>query len=147
MSQYLDFLGINEVSEEYYQIAPAKLIEEAIKREEGVLSETGALVVKTGIYTGRSPNDRFFVDSPTVHDKINWNKSNVPISEDKFDRIFEKVKSYLKNKEVFIFDGYACADREYALNVRFVNELASQNLFVQDLFIHPEKSELRSLQA
>jgi len=137
MNRLLDYLGI-DTSQICYQLSRAELGEIALKKEEGKLSDTGALVVNTGVYTGRSPNDRFFVDTPSVHDKINWNKGNVPITEEKFNKIFDKVKNHLKNKELFIFDGYACADKEYALNIRFINELASQNLFVQDLFIHPE---------
>jgi phosphoenolpyruvate carboxykinase (ATP) len=140
MSRYLGYLDV-QVAKENYQLSKAELVEIAVKKFEGKLSETGALVVNTGIYTGRSPNDRFFVDTKSVHDKINWNKGNKAISEEAFNKIFEKVKSYLNNKEVFIFDGYACADKDYALNIRFVNELASHNLFVQDLFIHPETTD------
>lgn len=143
MDGFLNYLGI-ETSQVHYQLSGSELVEIAVKNKEGKLSETGALVVNTGIYTGRSPDDRFFVDTPLVHSKINWNKGNLAISDDKFNKIFDKVKSYLNNKEVFIFDGYACADKDYALNIRFVNELASQNLFVQDLFIHSEaKSDFK----
>ena len=66
------------------------------------------------------------------------------ISEDKFNKIYAKVKNYLKDKDVYIFDGYACADKEHSLNIRFINELASQNLFVQNLFIHPTQDELKN---
>ncbi|MFH0703047.1 MAG: phosphoenolpyruvate carboxykinase (ATP) [bacterium] len=142
MNQYLNYLGIFDVGQVYYQSSQAKLVEEAIKKGEGKLSYTGALVVKTGIYTGRSPNDRFFVDTPLIHNKINWNKTNVAISEEKFNKIYEKVKNYLKSKEVYIFDGFACADPEYALSIRFITELASQNLFVQDMFLHPSPESL-----
>ena len=142
MSQYLDYLGIVDVNNVFYQLSQAELTEKAVKNNEGILSKTGALVVNTGIYTGRSPNDRFFVDTPAVHDKINWGKTNVAFSQEKFDKIFNKVQNYLENKDVYIFDGYACADREYSLNIRFINELASQNLFVQNMFLHPENSEL-----
>jgi len=139
MSKLLDYLDIN-TQRTYYQLSRAELVEKALSNKEGQLSETGAFVVNTGIYTGRSPNDRFFVDTASVHDKINWDKGNLPISEDKFNRIFDKFKDYLKSKNIYIFDGYACADKDYALNIRFVNELASQNLFVQDLFLHYEST-------
>lgn len=141
MEPNLEYLGISGIKKIYYQLSQAKLINDAVEKGEGILSETGALVVNTGIYTGRSPNDRFFVDTPSVHGKINWSKSNKAISEEKFNKIFDKVKNYLENKEVYIFDGFACADKEYALPVRFVNDLASQNLFVQNLFIHPSSEE------
>lgn len=143
MSQYLDYLGISGVKKLNYQLTPAELIEAAVSNAEGNLSETGALVVNTGIYTGRSPNDRFFVDTPTIHDKINWGKVNVPITEEKFNKIYDKVKNYLKQKEIYVFDGYACADKDFALYIRFINELASQNLFVQNMFINPTEDELK----
>ena len=142
MSQYLDYLGISGTGKVNHQLCEAELIEAALKNQEGHLSDAGALVVNTGIYTGRSPNDRFFVDTELIHDKINWGKVNVPISEEKFNLIYEKVKNYLKEKELYVFDGYACADKEYALNIRFINELASQNLFVQNMFLKPNQQEL-----
>ena len=112
MSQYLDYLGISGTGKVNHQLCEAELIEAALKNQEGHLSDAGALVVNTGIYTGRSPNDRFFVDTELIHDKINLGKVNVPISEEKFNLIYEKVKNYLKEKELYVFDGYACADKE-----------------------------------
>ncbi len=142
MNQYLGYLGIQEESRIYYNLSRAELIEHSIKSDEGSLSNDGALVVNTGVYTGRSPNDRFFVDSPLVHDKINWGKANVGISEETFENIYKKVKEYIKGKELYVFDGYACADKDFSLNIRFINEYPSQNLFVQNMFLHLNKGEL-----
>lgn len=144
MNQYLSYLGIQEESRIYYNLSRAELIEHSIKSGEGSLSNDGALVVKTGVYTGRSPNDRFFVDTPSVHDKINWGKSNVGISEDTFEKIYKKVQDYIKSKELYVFDGYACADKDYSLKIRFINEYPSQNLFVQNMFLHLSKDELKT---
>lgn len=120
------------------------LVEEAIKNKEGVLSNTGALVVETGKYTGRSPDDKFIVDTATVHDKIAWGKINVPISEDKFNNLKAKVLAYLQNKKLYVFDGLAGADRKYTQRFRIVNELASQNLFIHQLLIRPTAEELKN---
>lgn len=114
-----------------------ELIEEAIMRGEGLLANNGALRVTTGKYTGRSPNDKFVVDSPKVHEQIAWG-NNKPFSQDKFIHLYNRMLAYLQNREIFIFDGIAGADAEHKLNVRFINEFAWQNLFVHQLFVRPE---------
>ena len=128
-----------------YRNAPiAFLTEEAIKNREGHLSDTGALVTVTGKYTGRSPDDKFIVDTPAVHDKISWGKINVPISEEKFTNIKAKMLAYLQGKPLYVFDGLAGADRKYTQKFRIINERASQNLFIHQLLIRPEDSELEN---
>ena len=80
----LEKLGIINPSAVYRNLSPAQLTEHALRRGEGTLSNTGALVVKTGKYTGRSANDKFIVDSEGVHDDIAWGKVNKPISQADF---------------------------------------------------------------
>lgn len=123
-------------------LTPARLTEKALERGEGTLSDKGALVVTTGKYTGRSPEDKFIVDSKGVHDEIAWGKVNVPISQEKFDSIYEKMIAYLQNRELFIFDGFAGADPACKKAFRIINELASQNLFIHQLLIRPTEQEL-----
>ena len=118
------------------------LVKKALARGEGTLSETGALAVETGKYTGRSPNDKFIVDTPAVHDDIAWGKTNVPIKEEYFNKLKWKIKGYLQGKEVFVFDGFAGADPKYRMNFRIVNELACQNLFIHQLLIRPTEDDL-----
>jgi phosphoenolpyruvate carboxykinase (ATP) len=138
----LAYLGIDHSGPQYHQLSVPELVEIALANQEGHLSESGSFVVKTGQYTGRSPEDRFIVDTPNVHDSIGWGKVNLPISTDVFDRVYEKVKNYLKGKKLFVFDGFAGADPQYSMPVRFINELASQNLFVHQLFIRPTPEQL-----
>ena len=126
----------------YRNLTPAQLTEAALRRGEGALSKTGALVVTTGKYTGRSPNDKFIVDTEGVHDDIAWGKVNRPISREKFDAIKGKVAAYLQGREVFIFDGYAGADPKYTKKFRVINELASQNMFIHQLLIRPTAEQL-----
>ena len=140
----LEKLGIINPSAVYRNMMPAQLTEKALERGEGVLSDTGALVVETGKYTGRSPDDKFIVDVPSVHDEIAWGKVNVPISKEKFDAIEAKMVAYLQGREIFIFDGMAGADPACTKKFRIVNELASQNLFIRDLLIRPTAEELES---
>ncbi len=135
-------LGIINPTAVYHNLSPTDLIERALIRGEGILSDTGALVVTTGKYTGRSPDDKFIVDTPGIHDYISWGKVNKPISKEKFDLIYGKIISYLQNREIFIFDGIAGADPSCRKKFRIVNELASQNLFIHQLLIRPTEDEL-----
>ncbi|MCQ2547872.1 MAG: phosphoenolpyruvate carboxykinase (ATP) [Clostridia bacterium] len=138
----LESLGIINPKAVYRNIEPADLVEIALRREEGVLSDTGALVVNTGDYTGRSAKDKFIVDTAGIHDKIAWGDVNVPIEREKFNAIKSKMIAYLQNREIFIFDGFAGADPMCTKKFRIVNELASQNLFIRNLLIRPTEEEL-----
>ena len=147
MSLNLEYLGITNPKAVYRNLPVSTLTEKAIIRGEGTLSNTGALVVKTGKYTGRSANDKFIVDTPAVHDDIAWGKVNRPISKENFYAIYDKVVAYLQNKEVFIFDGFAGADPKYTKSFRIINELASQNLFIHQLLRRPTPEQLADFTA
>ncbi|MDO4182463.1 MAG: phosphoenolpyruvate carboxykinase (ATP) [Coriobacteriia bacterium] len=136
--------GITSPAAVYRNLNAAQLTEKALLREEGKLSSTGALVVTTGAYTGRSPKDKFIVDTPGVHDEIAWGSVNMPISREKFDAIRDKVANYLNGRDVFIFDGFAGADPAYTQKFRVINELASQNLFIRQLLIRPTDEQLEA---
>ena len=98
----LKSLGIFNTAAIYRNLTPAELIEEALITEDCALSETGALVVTTGKYTGRSPEDKFIVDTPKVHKEISWGKVNRPISLEKYNAIRAKMVAYLQNRELFV---------------------------------------------
>ena len=142
MSMDLSYLGITATKEIYRNLPVAILTEKALARGEGTLSNTGALVVKTGKYTGRSANDKFIVDTPAVHDEIAWGKVNRPIDKATYDAIYSKVVAYLQNREIFVFDGFAGADKKYMQRFRIINELASQNLFIHQLLRRPTEEDL-----
>ena len=142
MSLDLTYLGITATKEIYRNLPVAILTEKALARGEGTLSNTGALVVKTGKYTGRSANDKFIVDTPAVHDEIAWGKVNRPIDKATYDAIYSKVVAYLQNREIFVFDGFAGADEKYMQRFRIINELASQNLFIHQLLRRPTEADL-----
>jgi phosphoenolpyruvate carboxykinase (ATP) len=130
---------VDGASKVYHNLTAAELVEKALQGQEGLLTSTGALRVTTGKYTGRSPNDKFIVDSPTVHHEINW-KSNKALDVHKFIRLYNRMMAYTQNREIFVFDGFA-GSGEDQIAVRFVNEFAWQNLFVHQLFIRPTAGE------
>jgi phosphoenolpyruvate carboxykinase (ATP) len=136
------YLGITNPAAVYRNLPVSKLVEKAILKGEGKLTNTGALAVTTGKYTGRSPEDRFIVDEPSVHNDINWGKINVAIDPSKFDNLYGKLTAYLQNREIFMFDGFAGADMDYRLPIRVINEYASQNLFIHQLLRRPSEEEL-----
>lgn len=142
MKDYLEKMGILTSKPIHRNPSPAMLTERALARGEGKLSKTGALVVNTGKYTGRSPNDRFIVDEPSVHDNIDWGKVNMPISREKADGIYAKMCAYMQNREIFVVDGYAGADPAYSLPIRVVCETAASALFATQAFVRPTKEQL-----
>jgi len=142
MNLNLDYLNIKNYNNLYRNISIPNLIEFAIKREEGVLSDKGALVVNTGKYTGRSPNDRFIVKDNITKDTINWGEGNLPIDEHVFDKIYNNVLGYLKQKDLFMFDGFIGALKEYTLPIRVICECAYQAMFSNQMFIRPDVEQL-----
>src|SRR5687767_13813244 len=128
----------------YNNLSVPSLVEVIIKRKEGILSSTGALSVKTGKFTGRSPDDRYIVDDEETHTSIDWGKVNHPISEHNFEKIFRMMKKHMEDKEIYIFDGFVGADPENRLPIRIVNNRAWHNLFARQLFIRPQPEELET---
>ncbi|MBD8006048.1 phosphoenolpyruvate carboxykinase (ATP) [Bacillus norwichensis] len=125
------------------QLSVPQLVEKVLSREEGVLTTSGAVRAETGKYTGRSPEDKFIVDEPSVTDKIDWGSVNQPISSESFEKLYSKVVSYLQEKEeIFVFKGFAGADEKYRLPIQVINEYAWHNLFAHQLFIRPTDEEL-----
>jgi phosphoenolpyruvate carboxykinase (ATP) len=133
-----------EIGRVHHNLSAPSLVELIISRKEGVLSSTGALSVKTGKFTGRSPDDKYIVDDEVTHDTVDWGKVNHPISEENFDRIFRRMKKHVEDKEFFIFDGFVGADPENRLPIRTINNRAWHNLFARQLFIRPSQEELKN---
>ena len=118
------------------------LVEMILERNEGVLSSTGSLSVKTGKFTGRSPDDKYVVDDEITHGAVDWGKVNKPISEENFDRIFRRMKKHIEEKEMFIFDGFVGAEPDNRLPIRVINNRAWHNLFAKQIFIRLTPNEL-----
>ncbi len=121
----------------------ARLIEQAVIRGEGRLTSSGALAVRTGQYTGRSPEDRYIVEEPTFADRIAWGGANRPLPAAAFERLYAKMTAYLQNRDVFVFNGYAGAHPNYRLPIRVYTEFAWHNLFARNLFVRPSPETLK----
>lgn len=125
------------------QLSVPQLVEKATERGEAALTVDGALCAETGKYTGRSPKDKYIVEEESTKDKIDWGNINRPISAEVFDNLYVKVVNYLKEKdELYVFKGYAGADKDSQLQIQVINEYAWHNLFCHQLFIRPTEEEL-----
>jgi phosphoenolpyruvate carboxykinase (ATP) len=136
-------LGIAESVNIHYQLNPEELVEQALERKQGVLNDTGALCINTGEFTGRSPLDKFLVKDTITADTVHWNNFNIPIEEKYFLQLRSKLLNHLSSKdEVWVRDAAACADSNYRLNIRVINENPWSNLFAYNMFLRPEEEAL-----
>lgn len=132
-------------SNAHVQLSVPQLVEKVLMKKEGILTSAGAVSVATGKYTGRSPKDKFIVKDAITENKVDWGSVNQPTSQEIFDKLYAKVLEYLKNKdEIFVFNGYAGADKAYQMPIQVINEYAWHNLFAQQLFIRPTEAELEN---
>jgi phosphoenolpyruvate carboxykinase (ATP) len=134
-------LGIRHPGPIFANLSPAALVEHAVRRREGLLTDFGAFSAFTGSRTGRSPRDKFTVREPSVSDQIDWT-ANQPLDPAAFARLRDLARAYLQNRELFVFDGYACADPRHRLPLRVVTEKAWHNLFARCLFLRPTPGQL-----
>lgn len=139
----LTALGIPDAKQVNWNLSPSQLIEKAILNREACLTENGSLAADTGDFTGRSPQDRFIVDDAITNETVWWGDINKKFDADKFDSLYNKMVSYLSDKEFYARDVYACADPDYQVSIRVISECAYQNLFARNLFIRPNYDELK----
>ncbi len=140
----LSEIGLTLSNKIHYQLAPEKLVEDTLRIKEGELNDTGALVIKTGKFTGRSPKDKFTVKDEITENTVHWNDFNIAIEEKYFFIIRDKIVQYLNQlPELWIRDAYACADPAYRTNIRIVNEKPWINLFAYNMFLRPSAEELK----
>ncbi len=136
-------IGLRATNSIHYQLSPQELVQDTLRRGEGMLNDTGALVINTGEFTGRSPKDKFIVRDEITKDSVHWTEFNTPIEEEKFDIIFKKVTTYLNSlDELWVRDCYACADPRYRVNIRMIAEKPSTALFAYNMFLRPNENEL-----
>ena len=126
-------------------LEPDELARMAVARGEGTMASTGSLSVRTGRYTGRSPDDRYIVDDEETHGTVDWGKINRPFAPDGFARILERMRGAAREApELFVFDGFVGADPRTRLPIRVVGDRAWQSLFARQMFIRPSAAELAS---
>ena len=139
----LDKAGIKTTKTFYWNLSTPALYQEALKRNEANVVYGGPLCVSTGKHTGRSPNDRYFVETKDIEGKLFYNKSNKGIKEKYFNQIFAKVQKYVANKDLFVRDAYVGSSEASRVKVRAITECAWTNIFVKNMFIEPDQKDLK----
>jgi phosphoenolpyruvate carboxykinase (ATP) len=138
----LEALGIVRSGRVHWNLSPAALYEEALRRNEGQLAAEGPLVARTGQHTGRSPNDKFVVREPQSEQHVHWGNVNKPIDAAKFDALHRDMMAYVQDKELYVLDAWAGTDPKYRLPIRVVTEFAWHSLFARNMFL-PEDDPAR----
>ena len=139
----LEDLRITEVNANW-NLSPEKLTEISLSKNYATMANSGAISINTGEFTGRSPKDRFVVKDITTENTVWWGDVNIPFSPEKYNALYNKVTEYLKGKDVYVRDVYACADENFRLNIRVINEYPWSNLFAYNMFLRPTVEELNN---
>ena len=142
----IDVLGI-KAKNVYFNLSPTKLTEATIALNEGIITNSGALSIRTGKFTGRSPKDRFIVSDSTTKDSVDWNAINKPISYTQYDNLKTKLVEYLSDQTLYVKDGQACSDSNYKLNVRLIAEKPWSAQFVHNMFLRLTDDQLKNFEA
>ena len=142
-----DSIGLENLGNVFWNLSPAELVEDTIITGQGVLTNTGALAIETGKFTGRSPKDRFVVCDAKTENTVWWGDINIKFTEEKFDALYNRMKAYLTGKDVYVRDAYACADDNYRLNLRVTTEFPWSNMFAYNMFLRPTDEEIENFDA
>ncbi len=143
----LDKLGFKSLHKIYRNLSIERIVEEGLLNGETKMAMNGATMVDTGEYTGRSPQDKYFVVEPTSKDKLWWGPVNAKVDQSVFNELYDKIiDSYNQNGDTktYIFDGFAGADHDHALPIRVIAKKAWQNHFCHNMFIRPNSNELEN---
>jgi len=143
----LDELGLQNVGKVYHNLGYDELIEHELKNGECVLTKKGATAVDTGVFTGRSPKDKYFVDRDPSNKYIAWGDVNQKVSAEVFDELLEVAKKQLSDKDIYITDVFCGSSAASKRSIRFISEIAWQSHFVKNMFIRPTESELEVFKA
>ncbi len=108
------------------------------------MGANGTLIVKTGKRTGRSPEDRFVVQDDVSKEAVDWNKVNLPTTGEVYNHMYQKICEFLRDKDVYVFDGFVGADEMYRIKVRVIAEKAWYALFARTLFLRPTPEQLEN---
>ena len=139
----LEKYGLKDVTA-HRNLSPEELQKITIDKKMGKETLNGTLAINTGKFTGRSPQDRFLVKDEYTKDKVWWGKTNKPINSQQFDNLQSEIIKYLSGKELYVRDAYVCADPKYKMNVRTITEYPWSNMFIYNMFLRLEESELEN---
>ena len=123
----LEQIGLENVGSTFWNLTPAELVEDTVILGQGVITDTGAIAIETGEFTGRSPQDRFIVCDDKTENAVWWGDINKKFESEKFKALYNRMKAYLTNKDLYVRDAYACADDAHRLNLRVVTEFPWSN--------------------
>lgn len=137
-------LKLKDIKRIYHNLSYDELFQHELKNKEGELTQNGTFAVDTGIFTGRSPKDKYFVKQDSSKKYIAWGKINQAISKELFDKLLQKARKQLSAKDIYIQDAYCGASLQSRKAVRFVTEIAWQAHFVKNMFIRPTEKELQN---
>jgi len=140
-----DFGIINATT--HWNLTPETLAKISANNDMGIFTNTGALAIDTGEFTGRSPKDRFIVKDSITKDSVWWGGVNIPFEPDQFDKLYLKITDYLSNKEIYARNAVACACESYKLRLTVVSEHPWANLFADNMFIRPSKSGIENFES
>jgi phosphoenolpyruvate carboxykinase (ATP) len=135
-------LPVAQIAHIHYQLSPAEIIEQTLETRQGQLSDNNALVIHTGKFTGRSPQDRFIVKDGYTSNSIDWNNTNQPFSPEDFDKLYHRTVQHFAGKEIWVRDSYVCADPRYRMDLRIITEKPWADLFCYNMFLRPKELEL-----
>ncbi len=137
-------IGLTNLGNQFWNLSPSELIEDTIINGQGMLTDTGAIAIETGEFTGRSPKDRFVVCDEKTENAVWWGDINIKFTPEKFDALYNRMKAYLNGKDVYVRDAYACADDDHRLNLRVVTEYPWSNQFAYNMFLRPTDEEIQN---
>lgn len=137
-------IGLDNLGNQFWNLTPAELVEDVILMGQGMLTDTGAIAIETGEFTGRSPKDRFIVCDEKTENAVWWGDINIKFTPEKFDALYNRMKAYMNGKDVYVRDAYACADPSHQLNIRIVNETPWANMFASNMFLRPNDEQLEN---
>ncbi len=140
----IEKLGLKNIGEIYYNLSYDELQEHEIKNGECHISTTGASMCDTGVFTGRSPKDKYFVDQSPSNQNIAWGDVNKRIEKSTYESLLDLTLTQLSGKNIYVTDVYAGASLESRRSVRFISEIAWQAHFVKNMFIRPTEEELEN---
>ena len=135
--------GFKNLAAAYWNLRPAELYEEAVRRGEGLIAADGPFVVETGVHTGRSAKDKYIVRDATTENTVWWD-ANKAMTPEAFDQLHADMLKYAEGKELFIQDLFGGADETHRLSTRIYSEHAWHALFIQNLLIEPKPQELEN---
>lgn len=135
----LGFTGLGVV---HHNLTPSVLYEQAMMREEAMVTADGALLAYTGQHTGRSPNDKFIVRDANTETTVDWGKTNQPMTTVAFEALLVRMQEWAETREIYVQDLLAGADESYNLPLRIVTQFAWHNLFARNMFIRPTEEQL-----